>query len=73
MNELTPFQKRMIEKIKIQEKWKYEAMDITISILLGVTHREKEQHTKTLLAHLKNMPEIYDSELNLPQDDDLPF
>jgi len=73
MNELTPIQKRMIEKTKVQEKWKYEAVDLAVDVLLGVTHREKEERLKILLTHLKNMPLIRNSELDLPSYEDIPF
>jgi hypothetical protein len=67
---------KIIERVKnkreSQKQWKYEAIEIAIDAINGVTHRDKEYCIKALLKHLRYMPEIQDYDLNI-ESDECPF
>lgn len=71
MKDIKTIQDKLLLKKQLQTEWKYKIIDLTIDILIGTTHRDKDYSCKELLKQIKNMPEIYDYELNI--DEDLPF
>lgn len=72
MNEIENIQEKMLATKKYQLNWKYKIINISIDVLTGFTHRDRDFSCKELLKELKNMPEIDECELNLVPDD-LPF
>lgn len=72
MTDLENVQKRILCLRETQKEWKFEIINLTIDVLSGSTHRDKDYYCKQLLKRLKEMPEIQDWDINIPSKD-LPF
>lgn len=55
--EIERIKNEVSDQQKILDKWRFDAILLTIDVLNSPTRYYKEQHCKTLLGHLRVMPE----------------